>query len=169
MNAADLATLRALCHQPVAALATLHDGEPAVSMVPFVLLPAATAEGLRLVIHISQLAAHTRDLQVHPRMALMITADPQQADSVLALSRLSMTGVVTPCPPEHPDYTAARAAYLTKLPDSAELFSFGDFALYLITPDQARYVAGFGRAMTLTPQQLAVTASFAAPPDTTVE
>ena len=42
-------------------LATLHDGKPFASMVPFA---ATTAGGrLRLVVHVSGLAAHTRDVE----------------------------------------------------------------------------------------------------------
>ena len=45
---------RLLATRPVAALATLDRGEPAVSMVPFV-LPAGRTD---LVIHVSALATH---------------------------------------------------------------------------------------------------------------
>ena len=57
-----------LATQPVGALATLHRGEPAVSMVPFV-LPAG---GTQLFIHVSGLATHTRDMQQHPRVSLLV-------------------------------------------------------------------------------------------------
>lgn len=60
-----------LATRPVAALATLHRGEPAVSMVPFV-LPAGRTD---LVIHVSALATHTRDMQAHPQVSLLVMAE----------------------------------------------------------------------------------------------
>jgi predicted FMN-binding regulatory protein PaiB len=64
MDASTRASLRSLLTtQPVGALATLHRGEPALSMVPFV-LPAGAAH---FVIHVSALATHTADMAAHAR------------------------------------------------------------------------------------------------------
>ena len=52
----------------VAALGTLHAGAPFVSMVPFAVLP----EGDAFVIHVSRLAAHTRDMIDDPRVSLLV-------------------------------------------------------------------------------------------------
>ncbi|HNK19088.1 MAG TPA: pyridoxamine 5'-phosphate oxidase family protein, partial [Piscinibacter sp.] len=86
---ADAARLlrRLLAEQLAAALATLHKGEPAVSMVPFV-LPAGGAE---LIIHVSGLATHPRDMQDHPRVALLVTADASGPWPPQALPRVSLT------------------------------------------------------------------------------
>ena len=82
MTAEQAEALRQLlASQPVAALATLHDGEPAVSMVPW----ALRADG-RFVIHVSALASHTADLRAHPEVALLITAPLAAGESPLALS-----------------------------------------------------------------------------------
>ncbi|HET9646189.1 MAG TPA: pyridoxamine 5'-phosphate oxidase family protein [Burkholderiaceae bacterium] len=53
--------------RPVAALATLHKSQPAVSMVPFVLPPGDDL----LVIHVSGLATHTDDMLAHSRVGLL--------------------------------------------------------------------------------------------------
>lgn len=127
-----------LARQPVAALATLHEGEPAVSMVPCALLPDG-----RFVIHVSALASHTADLRAHPEVSLLIAAP-------LALPRLSVRGRAELCPPGAPGYEAARAAYLARLPESEELFSFGDFSLFAISVLSARFVGGFAQARSLT-------------------
>jgi hypothetical protein len=58
-------------------------------------------------------------------------------------------------PPEHPDHAALKAAYLGKFPDASMLFQLGDFSIVAIEPTSARLVAGFARAMTLRPEQLA--------------
>src|SRR4051794_13388898 len=55
------ALARLLQTREIGALGTLHDGEPFVSMVPFAVLPDAG-----FVIHVSRLAAHTKDMLVNP-------------------------------------------------------------------------------------------------------
>ncbi len=144
------ALLQLLRHTPVAALATLHQGEPAVSMVPYALAPDG-----RLIIHVSRLATHTQDMQAHAQVSLLVTAARDAADTPLALPRVSVQGRASVCPADAPDYAAVRTAYLAKLPEAEELFSFGDFSLFLIEPLFLRYVAGFGRAYAVTAGQYA--------------
>jgi heme iron utilization protein len=149
MQESDAAALKSLIQQqPVAALATLHKGEPAVSMVPFAVMPSG-----QLVIHVSRLATHTQDMQITPAVALLITAHPESAQTPLALPRVSIQGTVHPCPKDSPDYATARSVYLARFAEAEELFSFTDFSLVMITPTSVRYVAGFGRAMSLTPER----------------
>ncbi|QHE75889.1 HugZ family pyridoxamine 5'-phosphate oxidase [Hydrogenophaga sp. PBL-H3] len=151
MDASDSAALMSLLRtQPVASLATLHKGAPAVSMVPFALLP----DGAGFVIHVSQLATHTQDMLQNPAVALLVTAPLAAADSPLALPRASVQGRARQCPPDSPGYEQARQAYLAKLPDAEPLFSFGDFSLFIIEPESLRWVAGFGRAMSLVGERL---------------
>lgn len=162
MNASEAQTLKSLLEtQPIAALATLHKGEPAVSMVPFALLPGST----NLVIHVSRLATHTNDMLANPAVSFLVTASAQGTDSPLALPRASVQGRARPCEPESLEYHQSRAAYLAKLPEAEELFSFADFSLFLVETRTVRYVAGFGRAMSLTAQQLAAILAGAAAPD----
>jgi heme iron utilization protein len=134
--------------QPVAALATLHRGEPATSMVPFALLPG----GRGFVIHVSRLATHTADMLAEPAVSLLVMGAPDSADTPLALPRASIRGRARPCPAADPDHAAARAAYLARLPDSEELFSFADFSLFVVEVLAVRYVAGFGRALSVPAQ-----------------
>jgi len=150
-----------LQQQKVAALATLHRGEPAVSMVPFALLPDCGSA----LIHVSRLATHSKDMQEQPAVALLFMAEVQADDNPLARPRLSLKGRALPCPVDSPRYAAARAAYLERLPEAHELFAFPDFSLFLVEPQSARFVAGFGRAYALTAERwravLAPTASAA--------
>ncbi len=147
---ADRALRQLLQRSPVAAIATLHQGEPAVSMVPYALLPDG-----RFILHVSRLATHTQDMLTHAQVSLLVTAPMDAAYTPLALPRVSVQGLASVCPPEAPDHAAARAAYLAKLPEAEELFGFGDFSLVLITPMSLRYVAGFGRAYAVTAGQYA--------------
>ena len=151
MDAAEIPALKTLlAHTPVAALATLHKGAPATSMVPYALLPDG-----RFVIHVSRLATHTRDMLEHPAASLLVMATPGSAETPLALPRVSVQGQALGCAPDASDYAMARAADLAKRPEAEELFSFADFSLFRITPQFLRYVAGFGRAHTVTAEQYA--------------
>lgn len=143
---AGLAAIRPLLErQPVAALATLHRGAPAVSMVPFALVDAAQG----LAVHVSRLATHTADMLAEPQVALLVTALPGDAPTPLALPRLALQGRARACEAGSAEHAQARAAYLAKLPDAEPLFDFPDFMLFLIEPESARWVAGFGRATSL--------------------
>jgi putative heme iron utilization protein len=131
--------------RPVAALGTLHRGEPAVSMVPFV-LPAGET---RLFVHVSALATHTADMQQHPRVSLLVMAESGTDTSPQALPRVSLQADAQTLPRGGADHAAARAAYLDRFPDAAMTFELGDFSLVALQPVSARLVAGFGRAYSL--------------------
>lgn len=138
--------LRALlAERPVAALATLHKAEPAVSMVPFV-LPTGQTE---LLIHVSALATHTRDMQEHARVGVLVTGDVDQATSPQALPRVSLQCDAAQLPREGAAYERAKAHYLARFPDAAQMFELGDFSIFTLRPVSARLVAGFGRAYSL--------------------
>lgn len=133
-------------------LATLHDGKPFASMVPFA---ATTAGGrLRLVVHVSGLATHTRDMRSTPDVCLMMMAPESEAVPPQALPRVSITGRAAFIGTDDPEHGVLAAAYLGKFPEAADLFQFADFSIVAIEPASARFVAGFARAMTLTPESL---------------
>lgn len=136
---------RLLDTQEVAALATLHRGEPAVSMVPFV-LPAG---GTQIFIHVSALATHTRDMQLHPRVALLVMAEPRAAASPQALPRVALQADAVALAPDSAAYSEASAAYLRRFPDAAQTFALADFSMWTLQPVSARLVAGFGSAHSL--------------------
>jgi putative heme iron utilization protein len=148
------ALLRALLlGRGVAALATLHDGRPFASMVPF----AATTVGgrLQLIVHVSGLAAHTRDMRSSPDVCLLITAPESEDVPPQALPRVSISGRAVFIPGDHPEYAVLKVAYLGKFPEAADLFQLGDFSIVAIEPASARFVAGFARALTLSADTLA--------------
>lgn len=139
------ALLALLRQQPVAALGTLRNGEPQVSMVPFSVLPQP---GL-LVLHVSALALHTRNMQRAPRVSLMVMAPPSPEVAPQALPRVTLQCRAERCPPEHGLHAAARAAHVVRFPQAEPLFGFADFSLFLLAPRQARLIPGFGQATSL--------------------
>lgn len=152
MDAEDTRALRLLlATRPVAALGTLHQGEPAVSMVPFV-LPVGHAAP---VIHVSALAPHTRDMLQHPRVSLLVMADLTEGVAPQALPRVALQADARALVRGTAEHSAARDAYLARFPDAAVTFELGDFSLVALQPVSARLVAGFGRAHALVGPALA--------------
>lgn len=133
-----------------AALATVHKGKPYASMVSY----AAEQNFESILLHLSRLAPHTRNLLQNPEAALLIAEpDPGRGDPQ-TLGRLTIEGEVRPIERETAGYEEAREWYLRRLPDAEGLFEFSDFQLFRLVPTKARYVGGFARAHSLTPAQL---------------
>lgn len=140
-----------LSNQEVAALGTLHKGQPYVSMVPFALRPGGTD----FIIHVSQLAAHTKDMLTHPLVSLLVMAPPAPGVMAQELARITVQGEAVQVQPESPEHAAAKAAYLARFPQSEMLFGFSDFSLFAIVPESIRFVGGFAQATTISPATLA--------------
>lgn len=136
--------------QRQAALGTLRDGAPFVSMVAY----AAEPDFGGLLLHLSQLAQHTRQLLAGPQAALLIAEQDDGREDVQTLARITLVGPATPIPAGSAEHAAARERYLARLPAAEPLFEFPDFALFRLVPAEARYVGGFARAYTLTPAHL---------------
>ena len=137
--------------QQVASLGTLHQGQPYVSMVPFSLRPGSTD----FVIHVSQLAAHTKDMLINPQVSLLVIAPPTPDVTPQELARITVQGEAVQLQKDTPEHAAARAAYLARFPQSEMMFGFADFSLFAIVPSSIRFVGGFAQATTISPETLA--------------
>jgi putative heme iron utilization protein len=145
-RAADL-----LRRHRIAALGTLRDGAPSVTMTPFALI----ADPLQLVVLVSGLASHTKDMRDDGRVGVLVTEPESDALSVHTLARVSMQCDARALLPADPNYDAARQAYANRFPDMTGLFSLADFALFAIEPASVRVVSGFAQAASITPASLA--------------
>jgi heme oxygenase (biliverdin-IX-beta and delta-forming) len=122
------------------ALATLmaSTGDPYCSLVNV----ATQADGSPLLL-ISRLAVHTKNILADNRVSLML--DERKEGDPLEGARVMLMGTA-----EVTDDADARRRYLDRHP-SAEMFAgFGDFAFYKIALKGAHLVAGFGRIVDLT-------------------
>jgi heme oxygenase (biliverdin-IX-beta and delta-forming) len=137
---------RLLRTQRIAALGTLRDGAPFVSMVLFAPSPDCTS----LFIHISRLAQHTRDILQDNRVSLMLAETDSGAGDPQQLARVSIQGTAVEIPVTDTDHAGCKSIYLTKYPHAAFNFQFGDFNLFRIQVISARLVAGFGEIFDLT-------------------
>lgn len=123
-------------------LATTAEHGPETSMAPFALFDGS------LLLHLSGLARHSKNLLRSPRAGLMICTPEVAGESVLALPRLSLQGEVAAVPEERLE--SARASYLYHIPDAEPLFDFPDFRLCMLRPGQVYWVGGFGSAREIT-------------------
>jgi len=149
MDSSTEAILEALLAIPVAALGTLHAGAPFVSMVPVAPAPG----GAGLVIHVSRLAQHTRDLLANPEVSLLLLS-PLGDQDPLALPRLTLQGRAEAIRPGSEAHAAAERAYLARFPQAEVTLGLGDFSFFLIRPETGRLVSGFGRALSLEAGQI---------------
>ncbi|HEX2830779.1 MAG TPA: DUF2470 domain-containing protein [Burkholderiales bacterium] len=127
-----------------AALATLTagSGDPYCSLVNV----ASAADGAPLLL-ISTLAVHTKNLLADPRCSLMI--DERKPGDPLEGARVTLAGRAVATADE-----ADRRRYLARQPGAGMFAGFGDFGLYRIEIDSAHLVAGFGRIVNLSREQL---------------
>ena len=163
-----------LTSRTIAALATMHQGLPAASMVPYAIhrstsrdpLTTAAAGGadgdgdqqVLFVTHVSRLSAHTHDMLSTPDVCLLVMGpDPADGGGGMpqAVPRVSIGARARFLDREAPDHNAIRHSYLSRFPQTADFFAFGDFSLVAFAPTSARLVAGFARAQSLSATELA--------------
>lgn len=131
-----------------ATLGTLAtDGAPFLSLVTI----APTSE-VRSAMLLSGLAVHTRNLHRDGRCSLLLVAPNSEDGNPLAQTRLTLMGRAV-CLDRSED-TNQRAAFLSAHPGSAMYADFGDFAIWRFELETAHLVAGFGRIVGISADEL---------------
>ena len=113
---------------------------PSLSFVPYAIDAAHGA----LLLHVSALAAHTRQMQAQPAVSLLVCAAEADGQPVHALQRVALQGQAALL--QGDDADAARTAYLARFPEAEPMTALADFRFVRLTPLGARHVAGFGAA-----------------------
>ena len=134
----------------IAALGTLHDGEPNLAMVAYSFAEDFSA----FYIHVSRLGKHTTDMETDPRVSLLITETDDRRADPQTLARVSIRGTAEILLRIDSGYAQVKQNYLERFPEAEQLLSLGDFNLWKIMPRSGRFVAGFGRAFNLVPEAL---------------
>jgi heme oxygenase (biliverdin-IX-beta and delta-forming) len=117
-----------------ATLATSLGGWPYASLVAV----ACDIDASPLLL-LSDLAQHTSNLPVEPRVSLLFEATSLYADP-LAGPRLTLLGHAQAC-----DDRSGAARFAARHPESAVYAGFADFHLYRVVIERGHLVAGFGR------------------------
>ena len=140
-----------LRNQRWATLATVSESMPFASQVAFVCEPGFDS----CLLHLSRLAAHTRNLLTDGNASLSIGEPDDGREDPQTLARISLQCRAEPISRDDTaKWTAAQRLYLQRLPAARRTFGFADFVLFRLQVRSARYVGGFADAHTLTPQQL---------------
>lgn len=134
----------------IAALGTLRDEAPHVSMVEFVV----TQDFSTFHIFASRLAQHSMDLQKNKRMSLLITETDDGRANPQTLARVSIRGSAELMQNGEPGYTPIKAMYIERFPESQSLFKLADFGIWRIKPKGGRFIAGLAKAYNITPETL---------------
>ena len=151
MDAAAEQTLAYLIRETrVAALGTIHDSEPNLAMVAV----AHENDFSAFYIHVSKLGKHTGDMELNPRVSLLITETDDRRTNPQTLARIALHGMAEIISRNVPGYAHVKDLYLNRFPEAEQLFNLGDFDLWKITPKGGRFVAGFGRAFNIVPDVL---------------
>lgn len=150
VSSLHLEIARLVLSQRWGALATLNDGAPLASMVAYAPEPGLAG----LLLFLSGLSLHTRNLTADPRTSLVVgqpdpgTGDPQ------TLPRVSLQGRALEISREAQEFGTAWGHYVARFPEAAPRLNLGDFMLLRLIVDEARYVGGFARAVTLDGDEL---------------
>ena len=120
-------------------------------MVPF----AVDFSCGRVILHVSGLAPHTRNLQAAPRVSLLVMQAEVAGEPVHALPRVTLEGAALVLPVGSADWESARMAYMQRFPEAEPMTQLGDLMFVGVAVDGARQVAGFGAARTLEADDLA--------------
>ncbi|NJC96746.1 MAG: pyridoxamine 5'-phosphate oxidase [Anaerolineae bacterium] len=148
--ASELTLARLLRETRIAALGTLHEGEPYLAMVAV----AVESDFSAFYIHVSKLGKHTGDMEKDARVSLLLTETDDRRADPQTLARLSLHGTAGVLLRTDPHYAQARHHYLERFPESEQFFSQGDFNLWQIKPRNGRFIAGFARAFNIVPETL---------------
>ena len=139
-------------------LATSGNGQPFASLVT----PACMPDGSLLML-LSRLSEHTRQLAADPRCSVMVNGVATSANPQ-TMPRVTVTGVA-----EVVDDAALKVRYLAVHPYASLYADFTDFSTWRLRPAAGMLVGGFARAFRLkaadlTPEPAAVAALLEAEP-----
>lgn len=134
----------------IAALGTLRDEAPHVSMVEFVV----TQDFSTFHIFGSRLTPHFMDLQKNKRMDLLITESDDGRTNPQSLARVSIRGSAELMQNGEPGFTPIKKMYIERFPESESLFKLADFGLWRINPKGGRFVAGLAKGYNISPETL---------------
>lgn len=151
MTPEESATLEALLtEQRVLSLALDVEGAPYAALLPF----AARADLSALLVHASGLARHAKGLRDGAGFGAVVNEPDGPEQDPLRIPRVMLQGRVRRLAKDGADYASGRSVFITRHPSSEMTFSLGDFELYELVPERGRFVAGFGRALNLSPKIL---------------
>ncbi len=137
--------LRAHRYGALCTLSKKFDGHPFGSIMPYLVDHNGS-----LLIFISTLAEHTKNIAADPRVSLITHS--QDSPHIQAQGRVTVVGAARAVVER--EHTGQR--YLRYFPEAATYFALHDFSFYRIVPQAIRYIGGFGNIHWVTAESYAV-------------
>ena len=121
------------------------NSEPNLSYAPFVRDQAGC-----FYIFVSDLAEHTANLLNNPQASVMFIRPESESRNLFARERATFNCHVREIARNEPIYTDQLKALQDKFGEVVSLLrSLPDFHLFVLSPENGRYVVGFGQAFTI--------------------
>jgi putative heme iron utilization protein len=108
-----------------------------------------------VMIHASRMAKHSAGLAADARVGVLLHEQDGAGKDPLQLQRVTFECTVQPLQRKGEAWLAGRERWLQRFPDSRITFNLGDFTLYRLEFRQGLYVGGFGRAVEISPRDIA--------------
>ena len=150
----ELEAARLVMSHRWAALATLGPNGPLASMVAY----STNRDVSRVVLFLSSLSEHTRNLVNEPRVSLVISESDPGIGDPQTLARVSLRGTAEAVERTSPEFEDFWRSYIDRLPEAAARIVLGDFSLFRVVVDDAHYVGGFAQASTIPVERLSAAA-----------
>jgi putative heme iron utilization protein len=120
------------------------------------MVACASEPGLSgLLMFLSGLSQHTRNLMASPTCSLVMSRPDPGIGDPQTLARVTLSGSVVPLPRDGGEFAELWPIYASGLPEAIPRLGLPDFVLFRFRIDSARYVGGFARAFTIDGDQLA--------------
>jgi putative heme iron utilization protein len=133
------------------ALTLPPEGHAYAGLLPFIMDRGRVA----FMVRASKLARHSRGLVAGAKVCVLIHETDDASKDPLQLQRVTLECDVEPLAADTPEWTDARDRYLARFPSAELTMGLTDFRLYRLVPQSGMYVAGFGRAIALPPEDIA--------------
>jgi heme iron utilization protein len=133
------------------ALTLPPDGAAYAGLLPFLM----DTDRAAFLVRASKLARHSKGLTAGARVCVLIHEKDDETKDPLQLKRVTFECTVEPLASDTPEWTAARERYLARFPSAELTLGLTDFRIYRLVPESGMYVAGFGRAIALPPEDIA--------------
>ena len=151
MDAKERTALREIIRSSrVLSVAVDAEGAPYASLLPYAVRPDFGG----FLVHVSELARHTRGLADGAPFGLVIHRPDDGVVDPLQVPRVLLQGVVRRLERGTEAWSEAQAVYVAKFPTSEMTFGLGDFHLCELLPERGRLVTGFAGAHNIGPETL---------------
>ncbi|BAY89308.1 pyridoxamine 5'-phosphate oxidase family protein [Tolypothrix sp. PCC 7601] len=126
------------------------EGMPNASYAPFVM-----DDSYNIYIYVSGLVAHTKNILVNPHVSVLFIEDENQANQIFARRRLTFDCTATLIERDTEQWQKIVERFQNRFGEIIEVFlGLADFRIFQLTPNQGRFVVGFGSAYNISGDNL---------------